>query len=168
MDPKLLKAVFGQFLSGVTVVTAVRPDASGAQTLCGMTASAFISVSMEPPLVLVSVQHHARLHACLSAGGPFAISVLAQGQELISNHYAGWRKEGCEPTMLPAAPEGPYRTPVVADALAWLDLDLHASVDAGDHTLFIGRVVNLGLSPIPDRPPLAYFAGKYGVFTRMV
>ena len=164
MDPKRFKAVLGQFLSGVTVVTASRPDGSGGYALHGMTASAFVSVSIDPPLVLVSVQRTAHMHAHLSAGGPFAISILAHGQELVSNHYAGWKKEGFEPTMLDAAPEGPFRSAVVAGALGWLDLDLHDSVQAGDHTLFIGRVVSLELGEKVERGPLAYFSGKYGTF----
>ncbi len=166
MDPKRFTAVLGQFLSGVTVITAVRVDDTGVPRLHGMTASAFMSLSIDPPLVVVSVQRKAHMHAHLAAGGPFAISVLAAGQELTSNHYAGWPKAGFEPMMLAVGPEGPYRTPVVAEALAWLDLDLHAAVDAGDHTLFIGRVVDLDRGPDPDRGPLAYFAGKYGVFTK--
>ena len=164
MDPKLFKAVLGQFLSGVTVVTAVRPGPDGAPALHGMTASAFISVSMDPPLVLVSVQKKAHMHDILAQPGPFAISLLASRQDLVSNHFAGWKKAGFEPELLAAAPEGPFRTPVVDDALGWLDLDLHDTVSAGDHTLFIGRVVDLRLGDQLERGPLAYVAGKYGSF----
>ena len=165
MDSKRFKAVLGQFLSGVTVVTAVRPDESGSPKLHGMTASAFVSVSIDPPLVLVSVQKTSHMHAQLSAGGPFAISLLSEAQALVSNHFAGWKKEGFEPDVI----GGTFRTPVIAGALGWLDLDLHDAVSAGDHTLFIGRVVDLGLADVPEGEgaltPLAYWKGKYGGFT---
>ena len=165
MDPKRFKAALGQFLSGVTVVTAVRPDENGLSQLHGMTASAFVSVSIDPPLVLVSVQKTTHMHAHLSAGGPFAISLLSEDQALVSNHFAGWKKEGFEPEVV----GGTFRTPVIAGALAWLDLDLYEAVSAGDHTLFIGRVVDLGLADLPvgegALTPLAYWKGKYGVFS---
>lgn len=165
MDPKRFKAALGQFLSGVTVVTAVRPDENGSAQLHGMTASAFVSVSIDPPLVLVSVQKTTHMHAHLAAGGPFAISLLSEDQALVSNHFAGWKKEGFEPEVI----GGTFRTPVIAGALAWLDLDLYEAVSAGDHTLFIGRVVDLGLADVPAGEgaltPLAYWKGKYGVFS---
>lgn len=169
MDSKLFKHALGHFLSGVTVVTAETVDPNGGMELQGMTASAFLSVSIDPPLVLVSVARTARLHSALSGGvGPagapahFAISILAAGQEKVSNHFAGWK----DPTFEPGIDRGRFRTPVIAGALAWLDLDLHEAVAAGDHTLFIGRVVDLALAePTPSAGmPLAYYRGKYGGF----
>ncbi len=161
MDPKRFKAVLGQFLSGVTVVTAVRPDDQGAPALHGMTASAFMSVSLDPPLVVVSVQNKAHMHGHLAGGGPWAVSFLAQGHDLVSNHFAGWESPDFTPTLA----EGRFRTPVIAGALGWLDLDLQDAIEAGDHTLFLGRVVDLGLAEEPLPGPLAYFRGKYGSFT---
>lgn len=159
MDPKRFKAVLGQFLSGVTVVTARRPDDAGVPQLHGITVSAFLSVSLDPPLVLCSIQKTAQMHRHLSAGGPFAVSLLAESQSAVSNHFAGFRTEGFSPELL----DGRFRTPVIAGALAWIDLDLHEAVSAGDHTLFIGRVIDLGLAE--DAPsPLAYYRGKYGTF----
>lgn len=170
MDPKLFKQALGHFLSGVTVVTAETVDPNGDMELLGMTASAFLSVSIDPPLVLVSVARTARLHSALSggagsAGAParFAISILASGQDNVSNHFAGWK----DPSFEPGIGRGRFRTPVIAGALAWLDLDVHEIVSAGDHTLFLGRVVELALAePAPaGGMPLAYYRGKYGGFT---
>ncbi|MSP55109.1 MAG: flavin reductase [Myxococcales bacterium] len=169
MDPTRFKSALGHFLSGVTVVTAEVVDASGGMELLGMTASAFLSVSVDPPLVLVSVAKTARLHAALlgrggevAAPARFAISVLAAGQDQVSNHFAGWK----DPTFEPGVDRGRFRTPVITGALVWLDLDLHDAVDAGDHTLLIGRVVDLGLAAPPPSggAPLAYYRGKYGGF----
>lgn len=150
VDPTLFRRTMGSFLSGVTVVTAVH-DA----TVHGMTASAFVSVSMDPPLVLVSVQKKAHLHAYVHAAGAFAVSVLPEGAEAISNHFAGRPDAGLDPGW---RHEG-VRTPVLADALAWIDCTLHEAVDAGDHTLFLGRVQAMDWR---EGQPLAYYRGRYG------
>ncbi len=165
MDPKRFKLALGHFLSGVTVVTAGSAAPSDGSGWHGMTASAFVSVSMDPPLVLVAVQKKAHMHTILASDGgrAFAVSVLAAGQDKVSNHYAGWK----DPAFTPEIVLDRFRTPVIAGALAWLDLDLEQAVDAGDHTLYIGRIVDLDVAdPAPaDGLPLAYYRGKYGKFS---
>lgn len=149
VDPVAFRRTLGSFLTGVTVVSAVR-DAR----VHGMTASAFLSVSLEPPLVLVSVQKTAHMHAHLADAGAFAVSVLPEGTEVISNHFAGRPDPGLE---LRWQHEGVV-TPVLADALAWVDCTLEQAIPAGDHTLFLGRVRGLGWR---EGRPLAYFRGRY-------
>ncbi len=149
VDAKAFKDALSRFASGVTVVTVE----DGGEVL-GITVSAFISVSLAPPLVLVSVDKRAKSHDAFARVGRFAVSVLAAGQDAISNYYAGWKQPG--QTVELARPD--MGTPVVPDALAWIDCSLHAAVEAGDHTLFIGRVEGL---TVRDGDPLLYFRGRY-------
>lgn len=150
VDPVAFRRTLGSFLSGVTVVSAVR-DAH----VYGMTASAFLSVSVDPPLVLVSVQKTAHMHAHVLDARAFAVSVLAEGAEAVSNHFAG----RADPELELRWKHDEVATPVLADALAWVDCTLEKEVDAGDHTLFLGRVQGLGWR---EGRPLAYYRGRYG------
>src|SRR5580698_8932993 len=79
----------GRFASGVTVVTAHHEDHTH-----GMTANAFVSVSLDPPLVLVSLDNRSNMHRILPAAGRYGVSVLAEGQEALSNHFAGQKVPG--------------------------------------------------------------------------
>jgi flavin reductase len=120
----------------------------------GITVSAFLSVSLEPPLVLVSIDKKAHSHTRLLSVQRYGVSILAQGQEYLSNHFAG-RDDRVTPK---------YETladfPVLQDALAQLVCKVHQIVDAGDHTLFIGYIQEVAYR---DGMPLAYFQGKYRV-----
>jgi flavin reductase (DIM6/NTAB) family NADH-FMN oxidoreductase RutF len=149
VDPKSFKDALGRFASGVTVVTV---EEAG-ETL-GITVSAFISVSLEPPLVLVSIDKRARAHAALAAASRFSVSLLAAGQEPISNFYAGWR----QPDQVVELTRSERGAPVVPGAAAWLDCEMFQAVEAGDHTLYLGRVVGVA---VHDAEPLVYFRGKY-------
>lgn len=149
VDAQAFKDALSRFASGVTIVTVESAD-----EVVGITVSAFISVSLEPPLVLVSIDKRAKAHDVLARSERFAISVLAAGQEAISNYYAGWKAPG--QTVALARPD--MATPVVPDALAWIDCSLHQAVEAGDHTLYIGRVERL---TVRDGEPLLWFRSKY-------
>lgn len=149
VSPEDFRNTLSRFVSGVTVVSV-----EGEGEMHGMTASAFISVSLDPPLILVSVGHHAHMHAHLARAGRFGISVLGVSQEMYSNHFAGrpnsdldvkWRR-------------GDFDTPVLDDGLAMLDCDVHQTVEAGDHTLYIGLVKRLRYR---DGEPLGYYQGRY-------
>ena len=158
-NPTEFKAALGRFLSGVTVV-AVETDGA----VHGMTASAFLSVSLDPPLVLVSVSRRARMHGLLSAahaaGTGYGISVLARAQEPLSNHFAGRPlPEGDPAGPVWARPEG--MGPVLAGALARLCCSPHASVDTGDHTLFISQVERAEIEEEGGEGPLGYWRGRY-------
>lgn len=147
IDPQTFKQALGRFASGVTVLSA-----HSEVGVRGMTASAFLSVSLDPPLVLVSVQKKAQMHAILPAAGRFAVSILASDQQTLSNHFAGYGEANARWSL-----DG-SQTPHLEGAVAWIDCTLHAQHDAGDHTLFIGRVESAAFT---DAEPLAYFRGKY-------
>ncbi|MBB6098791.1 flavin reductase (DIM6/NTAB) family NADH-FMN oxidoreductase RutF [Deinobacterium chartae] len=145
------RRALGHFGSGVTVVTSPAGD-----SFHGMTASAFISVSLEPPLVLVSVDKRAHMHAVLHNVSHYGISILASDQAAVSNHFAGRPLE-----QVPALEEV-QGVPLVAGALARLVCRIRDRHDAGDHTLFVGLVEYADTS---EKAPLMYYAGKYGDFS---
>jgi len=149
LDPKDFRRALGSFASGVTVVAAEHADG-----LQGMTASAFISVSMDPPLVLVSVSRRAQFHAAPPRAGGYTVSVLAADQEALSAHFAGRP----DPQLQVSWERTSRGTPVLAGALATIDCTLETAVEAGDHTLYVGRVVEVA---VHERPPLLYWRGGY-------
>lgn len=151
IDADTFKQALSRFPSGVTVVTVQQ-----AEHTHGMTASAFISVSLEPPLVLVSVANKARMHGFLSQTCHFGISFLAADQAAVSNHFAG-RPQDPAPDLETLA-----EVPVIAGATVQLSCELFAQHPAGDHTLFVGKIV---AATYTDREPLLYFRGKYGEFS---
>ena len=141
------KQALGRFASGVTVVS-VQSDGSPV----GMTASAFVSVSLDPPLVLVSVAKKAKMHAHLSAGLAWTASVLGAGQDRISNQFAGFGQG--EPEWL----DDTGWAPRLRGSVAWVACTPFAAHEAGDHTLFVGRVESVGFT---EGAPLLYFSGTY-------
>ena len=144
----LFRRVMGRFATGVTVITA---EAEGG--VRGMTANAFMSASLAPPLCIVSVGKKARLHAALLGAGHFGVSILTQGQEAISRHFAG---QGVDrPDLLF---EHMHGVPVLAHVCAAVASLVEARHDCGDHSLFVGRIVGMRDD---NRPPLVYHAGKY-------
>ena len=148
-DPKLFRRSLGLFATGVTVVTTAHEGAPH-----GMTANAFTSVSLDPPLVLVSVDHKARMHALLSKTGRYGVSILTDAQEALSPHYAGKPQEGLNPPLL--WQDG---IPLVENAAVHLICRVVDAHPAGDHTLYIGRVEYLKCTEAPS--PLLFYAGKY-------
>lgn len=153
IDNKTFRQLLGHFASGVTVVTT--EDSEG---IHGITVSAFLSVSMNPPLILVSIDKRAKMHPRIPAVGRFAVSLLSADQAPYSNHFAGYSPEGLEVRFVRDGAQTPY----LDGALAWLDCTLHQTVESGDHTLYIGQI-EAGASK--DGLPLLYWRGKYGGFT---
>ncbi|HND29186.1 MAG TPA: flavin reductase family protein [Myxococcota bacterium] len=149
MEAKDFKAAMSRFLSGVTVVSTQHEG-----EIWGMTASAFLSVSIDPFLVLVSVGKTAKFHDRAIASGRYGVSILTAEQQDLSGHFAGWPKPGVEPVW-----EQPdFHSPVLVGALAQVDCLLHQVVDAGDHSLFLGNVQAVRLG---EGAPLGYFRGAY-------
>lgn len=149
-DPAIaFRRTLGMFVTGVTVITVVR----GGQ-VHGMTANAFMSVSLRPPLVLISVDRRARMNALLHEGARYGISVLAAEQELLSNHFAGRARENTpEPTF-----EIVHDTPLVQGAIAHLVARVVRSYWGGDHSLFLGQVE---YARYGEGRPLLFHGGKY-------
>lgn len=134
-----LRRVMGRFATGITVVTV------GTTEPHGMTANAFTSVSLEPPLVLVCIKRNATMHQMIGACHCFAVSVLAAHQERVARLFADRHRP---PGKLGFAAidviPGPYSgTPVIRGALAWLECELTTVYDGGDHSIFIGQVRTL-------------------------
>jgi flavin reductase (DIM6/NTAB) family NADH-FMN oxidoreductase RutF len=149
------RKAMGSFATGVTVITV---DYEG--EVHGMTANAFTSVSLDPLLVLVCVDHRARTHTYLHAKKRFGVNVLAENQRAVSEYYAS-----ATPTHQHAEREAGARfdrtqhgTPVLHGALAYLECRLHTSQDAGDHTIFIAEVEDV---VVRQGDPLLYFRGAY-------
>jgi 3-hydroxy-9,10-secoandrosta-1,3,5(10)-triene-9,17-dione monooxygenase reductase component len=144
------------FPTGVTIVTMKAPDAEFTH---GMTVSSFLSVSPEPPLVLISIDHRTSGHTILEKeGAVFAVSILPQGKMDLSNRFA-WLKDEDRFAL------GDWETavtgsPVLKDALAWLDCTVYARHPAGTHTIYIGHVEATGV-PLADEPPLLYWNRGY-------
>ena len=153
------RSVIGRFASGITVVTAV--DDAG--TLHGMTATAFASVSLVPPLVLVCVDAEATMHAVLSQAQNFAISFLAAEQEELSRRFgSGEPQRGGIPEAERFEGVGYTRAasgaPLLNDALAHIECRVHGRHTAGDHMIVIGEVES---AIAHDARPLLYYRGGY-------
>ena len=158
VTPDDFKGALRRFASGVTVVAVRSQDAD-----LGMTASAFTSVSLTPPRVLVCVQKAAHLHDALLAAGSFAVTVLAEPQQELSNRFAG-RASGDEDRFAELKVERAPGSGALwfEGGLAWIDCALAAAHDGGDHTIFVGDVVHARhASDIPAEQALLYAAGRY-------
>lgn len=154
LTPSDLRRAFGRFLTGVTVVT----TRDGAGNPVGFTANSFTSVSLDPPLLLVCPGKHLRSFEAFRAAPGFGISVLAEGQEGVSNLFAsgqGDRFAGCD---WEAAAGG---IPLISGRSAGFVCDTHQVIEAGDHIVLMGRVREFDDA---GRPGLGYGAGGY--FTR--
>ncbi|CAL9534346.1 NADH-dependent flavin reductase [Streptomyces sp. enrichment culture] len=162
------RAAMSRLASGVVLVTAVEPPldpddptAPGGEDV-GMTATAFMSVSLDPPLVLVSLREGSRMDDLLAEQPLWAVSVLAESQRQIAGRFA--MKGRVSDRLLFA--DLPHRrgeasgAPLVGGALATLECRTEQRVTAGDHTLVIGRVLTADV-PGVDGGPLAYFRGRY-------
>ena len=149
IEPVAMRRTLGRFTTGVTVVT----TASGG-VVHAMTANAFTSVSLDPPLVLVSVDRRTRMHALLPDTRRYGVSVLASDQERVASHFAG------RPLRDPGELfEWEGEVPFVRGAIAHVGCSLHAEHAAGDHTLYLGRVEHLDSRP---GEPLVFHAGAFG------
>ncbi len=150
-----LRKMRGLFAGGVTVVTTVHEG-----QLRGITVSAFASISLEPPLVLISVANETESREWIEASGVFAVNILSDEQEFLSERFAA------RAPIVNARFDGvPYDTavtgaPILTGSLAWYDCRVEATYPGGDHTIFIGRVeaVDLGAE---GKQPLLYFANRY-------
>jgi 3-hydroxy-9,10-secoandrosta-1,3,5(10)-triene-9,17-dione monooxygenase reductase component len=156
VDPAVMREVMGHFASGVTVVTAVT-DAGP----IGFTCQSFSSLSLDPPLVVFAPGRASRTWPLLRDIGRFCINVLAEGQDVVSQDFA--RSGADRFAGVPWTPS-PHGSPVLDDVVAWIDAELWAEYDGGDHTLAVARVLDLGAEP--GRRPLLYHRGTYGLLGR--
>jgi 3-hydroxy-9,10-secoandrosta-1,3,5(10)-triene-9,17-dione monooxygenase reductase component len=151
VDAASFRRALGQFASGITVVTT--RDASG-QPL-GLTVSAFSSVSLVPPLVLVCIDHRSEANRGLRESGRFAVSVLAEGQEEVSRRFAAPGSSKLEGFSFLDGRDG---LPLVPGALAHLECRVRSLHDEGDHAVWVGEVRRATARP---GRPLVHHAGGY-------
>lgn len=157
-DANDFKAALGRFASGVTVVTL------GGDEDHGMTASAFCSLSLDPPLVLVCVKNGNFTHGKLLEAKGFGVNLLGADQKDLSNRFAGWGFPADQDKWadLEITRGAVSDAPLLGGAMAHLDCTLYGTRDGGDHTIFIGQVENAAAFGERDSlEPLLYFAGGY-------
>jgi flavin reductase (DIM6/NTAB) family NADH-FMN oxidoreductase RutF len=155
LNPAEFRKAMGCFATGVTIITV---DLEG--DVHGMTANAFASVSLDPLLVLVCVDHSTRTHAHLQAKKRFGINVLCENQREISEYYARPERshENAEAEAGAQFERTKHGTPMLRGSLAYLECRLHSSQPAGDHTIFIAEVEDV---VVREGDPLLFFRGKY-------
>jgi flavin reductase len=147
-----LREVMSRHPVGVSVVTV---DREGERL--GLTVASLVSVALEPPLVAISIGHQAAFHELLRAAGGFGLSILGADQVALAQHFA----RGVPPIALwhgIEVLEG-ARGPLLAGAVGWLECGLQAEHEAGDHTLFLGRVERAEQGA--GGPPLLRLGGEY-------
>ena len=156
IDTKELRNCFGKFATGITVITGLAPDG----TKLGLTVNSFSSLSLDPPMILWSLDKKSNNLDALSAASHFAVNVLASDQMELSNKFASPSDEkfvGVETA------ENDFNLPLLAGAVAHLvckNIDQH---DGGDHVIFIGEVEDFTIS---NKQPLLYANGQYAVAAR--
>ena len=153
VDGKLLRNVCGHFVTGVTVIT----SGVGEQA-AGTTVNSFTSVSIDPPLVLFCLHKESRLHAVVQESGKYVVNFLAGRQERVARNFAARDRAAMTEVNHHASVTG---APVLSDALAFLSCELVDEFRGGDHGIFIGQVVELGVLRTAQEP-LIFFRGSLG------
>ncbi|AXH36924.1 flavin reductase [Humibacter sp. BT305] len=152
-DPRVFRDTLGHYASGITIITGT--DEQGP---IGFTCQSFYSVSMDPPLVSFSVMTNSTTYPRIRETGRFAVNVLSHHQHTVSNQFAKkgtdkWAGIDWQPTQA--------GNPVIADTLMWLDCEIWAEHEAGDHQIVIGRVNEISPAEWHRHEPLLFFKGRY-------
>jgi flavin reductase (DIM6/NTAB) family NADH-FMN oxidoreductase RutF len=148
IDTRQFRNALGRFASGVTVLTTEHEGKTH-----GMTANAFISVSLDPPLILVSLDNRSNMHRILPTVRRLGISVLAEDQDALSNYFAGRPAAGLQVRYVHR-----NELPLVGGAVAYFVTEVIDIHPAGDHTLYVCRVDHFEAT---EGRPLLFFAGRY-------
>ncbi len=152
MDDRQFRTAMGKFPTGVTVIaTDVKGDVHG------MTANAFMSVSLSPKLVVISIGENAKILEKIKQSQSFSVNILAADQQELSMIFAGQIKEPREVVF-----DSLDGKPVLSGAVAQIACEVFAEHIEGDHTLFIGRVTDIHLE---DAEPLIFYNGRYRALT---
>jgi len=154
VPPDAFKRALSNFCSGVTVVTY---EVAGRKA--GLTVSAFCSVSLDPPLVLVCIGKRGASAQAMGTAGAFAVHILNTGQIELGSRFGGMVPGGGDPFEGVASGKAATGAPILQDSLCWLDCTVHAIHEAGDHRIFVGRVVETGSGPEGD--PVLYHQRKW-------
>ncbi|MBA2487781.1 MAG: flavin reductase family protein [Chloroflexi bacterium] len=157
VDPAGYRAVLGRYPTGITVVTTV---AEGCQPI-GTTVNSFTSVSLDPPLVLVAIGRERTIHPVIASTRHFAVNILDEESTALSDCFSGAPSELPREAFCDAAHElGGSGMPLLDAALATIECELDRSIEAGDHTLYLGRITSLA-ARASESWPLLYFRGRY-------
>jgi flavin reductase (DIM6/NTAB) family NADH-FMN oxidoreductase RutF len=151
MEPQELRRVMGHFATGVTVITTKDQDGN----LNGLTANAFMSLSLDPPLVLISVDKGAQCYACFNLQNGFTVNFLSEDQEEVSRRFA---TKGIDKFADLRWHAGDNGAAILDSALGYVECRITQCYDGGDHTIVVGEVVNA--NAIGERP-LLFFKGQY-------
>ncbi|WP_017238249.1 flavin reductase family protein [Streptomyces sp. SS] len=157
------RAAMSRLASGVVLVTAHDPDDGPRGEDVGMTATAFMSVSLDPPLVLVSLRNGSRMDDLLTDVPVWAVSMLAEDQRHVAGRFAMKNRVSDRLLFadLPHTHGEESGAPLMGGALATLECRTESRVVAGDHTLVVGRVLTAAVPSASNSGPLTYFQGKY-------
>lgn len=148
MDDRLFRNAMGKFATGVTVITTEHDGQPH-----GMTANAFMSVSLSPKLVVISIAEKARCLTKIKESGKFGVNILAADQQELSAIFAGQKKDENGISFDELA-----GVPVLPGAIAQISCEVVSEYVEGDHTLFIGKVNDIVLE---EKDPLVFFTGQY-------
>lgn len=149
------RAVLGRFATGVMVLTTAHDGAPH-----GMTVNAVSSLSLDPLLVLVCIERGTVMERLVETSGRFALSILPYEDQRLSVHFADAdRPMGAAQFGTVATGTAVTGAPVLEDSLGWIDCEVWADYDGGDHRIVVGRVVGLGLGP--EAEPLVYYRSDY-------
>jgi flavin reductase (DIM6/NTAB) family NADH-FMN oxidoreductase RutF len=151
IDDAQFKAAMSHFASGVTVVTT---ELDG--TPYGMTVASFASLSLHPPLVLICIEKSVKSHDAIAAAKKFGVSILAHEQAEISGRFATKKIEDKFAGV--AVRRGELGLPLIEGAITTLECRVHDQLPGGDHSIFVGEVIEAGTS---DGAPLVYYGSGY-------
>lgn len=154
MDDKLMRTAMGRFATGVTIILSENKHGE----VRGMTANAFMSVSLDPKLILISVDNRANMKSIIEQAGKFSVNILADNQVNVSKQFAGQLKEDIEIEF-----DLSHDTAVIEGSLVNIVCDVYDTVIEGDHTLFVGKVEHLTVN---EGNPLIFNQGKYETLTK--
>jgi flavin reductase (DIM6/NTAB) family NADH-FMN oxidoreductase RutF len=146
------RQIMGCFATGIAVVTAHKAEMGD----FGLTVNSLTSLSLEPPLLLFCLDKAAHLHDPFRGATHFAINLLSAGQEAVSRHFADRHHNPAPEKMWDAPQQG---CPVLQGTLGWVLCKPYAHHPGGDHTIFVGEVIDLRKHAAGE--PLLYFHGRY-------
>ncbi len=152
IDSRALRNALGRFATGVCVISTVSEKGEP----LGLTANSFASVSLDPPLVLWSLQNNSDVYDIFSSARYYAINVLATDHLEHSNRYAKKGDHLLDPGHFRS---GKFGAPLVEDALVSFECELHATHEGGDHLIIVGRVTDMQARE--DGEPLLFYSGSY-------
>ncbi len=153
VDARAMRDAMGCFATGITVVSTLNGDGRAV----GMTVNSFNSVSLEPPLILFSLDREASLLPCFTAADNYAVSVLSAAQQSVSADFAKSGQNGFD--LVPHSP-GRSGMPTIDGCLAVFECEPFAQYDGGDHVIFVGKVIDIAQAD-DSSAPLLYFRGGY-------